>query len=223
MRRLMPATITRNSTAPTPSMNLGKSGICLAILASLLAILVINRDAPIYTNADSLLFPIMSLQHVTVFYWGQNRIVNFVPMILSPISSSEWNFLLHLLVFAMSFFWLILFAGYWMFQLAFPKASAVQCQAFTAIFLLITISIIQPGALFEMIGSGDPYALSYLALLVAARLAMKRFGLVNILATFGCLAVAVGLNPSILIPALFGSVMFAYFGYVSRYLLNPAG
>ena len=214
-RRVLSAAALYNRTDTSSLMRPGESGLGLAILAaSLLSILAINRDAPLYTNADSILFPIMSLQHVTPFYWGQDRIANFVPLILSPVGSNKWNLLLNLLIFTLAFFWFVILAGYWMFRIAFPMASTRQCQAFTAVLLLITVLIIKPDALFVMSGWGNPYALSYLTLLVAVRLAMKRLSPVNTSASVGCLAIAVGLNPSVVITALFASVMLAYFRYL---------
>jgi len=58
-------------------------------------------------DADVILNSIMSLQKVTLFYWGQNRLLNLVPFILSPITNPGYNLAAHLVFFSFTFFLLL--------------------------------------------------------------------------------------------------------------------
>ncbi len=55
-------------------------------------------------NADALLPSLMSTQQWTVFYWGQDRLFNLVPLIAMPIRDPVWNFQIQTLVIGAAFF-----------------------------------------------------------------------------------------------------------------------
>ena len=68
----------------------------LWLLAALLAPLWVNRLAPDFLDADSLIPPLTSTQHLTLFYWGQERYANVLPLLLAPIRDLFWSLRLHL-------------------------------------------------------------------------------------------------------------------------------
>ncbi|MEZ5296199.1 MAG: hypothetical protein R2697_08000 [Ilumatobacteraceae bacterium] len=56
------------------------------------------------TNADALLPSLMSTQRWTVFYWGQDRLANVVPLLTMPVRDPIWNFEVQTMVIAGAFF-----------------------------------------------------------------------------------------------------------------------
>ncbi len=50
------------------------------LLILVLSLLTVNAFAPRFLNADVILNSVMSLQNVTLFVWGQNRLLNVVPL-----------------------------------------------------------------------------------------------------------------------------------------------
>ena len=61
-----------------------------------------------YTTADALLFALMSTRRLTVVYWGQDRLVNLLPALASPIRHEATNFYAQMTVMAISFFGLVM-------------------------------------------------------------------------------------------------------------------
>jgi hypothetical protein len=55
-------------------------------------------------NADALLPALMSTQRWTLFYWGQDRLANLVPLLTVPIRDPIWNFRIQSLLIAAAFF-----------------------------------------------------------------------------------------------------------------------
>jgi len=73
----------------------------------MLSMLSVNYYVPEYLNADVILNSIMSLQNVTLFYWGQNRLINIIPFLLQIVNNPTINLATHLLLFSYVYFWLI--------------------------------------------------------------------------------------------------------------------
>lgn len=76
-----------------------------AVIAVLVAISM--RRSLALTNADSLLYGLISTEELTFYYWGQDRLANVVPTIAWPVQQVEWNHLLQTAILATSFFLLI--------------------------------------------------------------------------------------------------------------------
>ena len=170
------------------------------ILLIIFSLLAINQFAPEYLNADTILFPVMSLQHVTMFIWGQDRLANFIPYLLSIISSSELNLFTHLFLFALSFFLLLLLCAEIIRMMSSDNKNGI-----VAFVILTTVSfiILSPAASYSFILEGQPYALSYLLLLSSFLISIRPAFNVKLTRTLviAALFVATGLNPSILVPA----------------------
>lgn len=86
-----------------PSIVTALSG--LALLALLVAVAV--RRGLALANADSLLYGLISTEHLTPYYWGQDRLANIVPALAWPIQQVRWNYLVQTVGIAVSFFALI--------------------------------------------------------------------------------------------------------------------
>jgi hypothetical protein len=85
-------------------------------VAICLLTIVATRRYLSLSNADALLPSLMSTQHWTLFYWGQDRLANLVPLITMPVRDPIWNFRVQSLIVAGSFFGLI--AGFVSFHLS---------------------------------------------------------------------------------------------------------
>jgi hypothetical protein len=55
-------------------------------------------------NADVLMSSIMSLQNLTVYYWGQNRLLNVLPALAYPFRDPHQNLQAILYITAASYF-----------------------------------------------------------------------------------------------------------------------
>ena len=60
-----------------------------------------------YVNADALLYGLISTQHLTFYYWGQDRLANVVPALLSPVHDLTLNFRLQMWLVGCSFYALL--------------------------------------------------------------------------------------------------------------------
>jgi len=165
--------------------------------------MAVNRLAPDYQNADAMLHPLMSLQNTTLFYWGQNRLANLIPFLLSWITAPELNMWAHLWLFAFSFFAFLA-------VLAFPGAARLYADIAWSdrwlVFLTMTsvsLLVLLPPAASVLLVEGHPYAPSFLLLSIAAlTLTRDGAGLPSILIALLCLFGAIGLNPAVALISL---------------------
>jgi len=72
----------------------------------LLVALAAHRYLPL-VNADALVPALISTQHLTFFYWGQDRLASLVPALAWPVRDSIWNFRVQMLIAGFAFFGLI--------------------------------------------------------------------------------------------------------------------
>jgi hypothetical protein len=77
----------------------GPSTIAVALLVTIAT----HRYLP-SANADALLPALMSTQRWTLFYWGQDRLANLVPLLAMPVRDPDWNFRFQTLFIASAFF-----------------------------------------------------------------------------------------------------------------------
>src|SRR5690349_4454837 len=118
----------------------------LWFLAVLLAALAVNRFAPAALHADTLLFPIMSMQHVTPFLWGQDRLLNVVPFLFAPVGAAHANLAAHLFAFALSFFLLLCIAAHVVVKMHGDATASLNVLLAFAIALVSTLVIFRPAA-----------------------------------------------------------------------------
>ena len=70
----------------------------------LLTVLTVNKLSRLALVADTSLFTTMSLQRVTLFYWGQNRLLNVIPALLSVVRDPGVNVEAFFIISALCFF-----------------------------------------------------------------------------------------------------------------------
>jgi hypothetical protein len=182
-------------------------------LLLLLAGLTINKYAPQYLHADVILFSVMSLQKITLFYWGQDRLLNVVPFIASIIRDPKLNLSLILLIHSTVFYFCILIWSQRALKSVCesPKLSD-RIQIFV-ICLAIVFAALTPYAIFEFSITHIEYSLSYLLLALACSLfENKVFKSQTIIMIFILLLFATAMNNSIILPSL----MIAAVDYFER-------
>ncbi len=86
--RASPATSAPAEPGPTTRAR-GMRILCLLAFPAAVGLVLLR--VPLSQNADGLLETIMSLQRVTLFYWGQARFANILPLLASPIRNPVAN------------------------------------------------------------------------------------------------------------------------------------
>jgi hypothetical protein len=145
----------------------------------------------------------MSLQRVTPFYWGEDRLASFIPFILSPITQPNLNLIAHLFIFSLSFFFFLFLCARLIVKLAGDRDSNTSILTAFGILLVASLLVLTPLASYAFILEGQPYALSYSFLIVAfLRCLCKSESLrLNWALVSFTMFIGMGLNPSILVPA----------------------
>lgn len=180
-----------------------RHGLVACAVCALLAAMAVNRLAPEGHNADALLHPLMSLQNVTLFYWGQDRLANLIPFLLSWITAPKLSMWAHLWIFAFSFFAFLA-------VLAFDGATRLHPRIAWAdrwlVFLTMTavsLVILLPHAAAVLIVEGHPYMPSFLLMAIALlTLTRDGVGLPSTSIALLCLFAAIGVNPSLVLVPL---------------------
>ncbi len=149
-------------------------------------------------DADSVILSIMARQKLTLFYWGQNRYMNLLPVLTAWIDDISMNqqvqvWLRASLAAAFPLFVIVLLK---------PRASLLLCFA-AALAALLTVFDLD---LIRILWTdGQPYgvsmALMTVAMLLTSRLADKGLAVRAVLVTvgFGLAAVAMLVNASLVI------------------------
>lgn len=75
----------------TKNLPLGLNLPFAIMICSLLAYLGFNSLSPEFMHADVVMNSIMSLENITLFYWGQNRLLNILPLLAAPFRDPETN------------------------------------------------------------------------------------------------------------------------------------
>lgn len=165
----------------------------------LVAALTATACAPRYLNADILLNSVMSLQHVTLFYWGQNRLLNVLPLLASVTSDPQYNLWLVILLPVVAFFLLLQAMTVWAAR-GLQAGPVVALQAFVVLSALVLL-LLRPIALAEIAMGHIEYSLP--ALLVALALSLSwsvpNAGRIGYLLIGALLFVALGVNPAALL------------------------
>lgn len=212
-----PASAQTNPAAPS-GVSWRRRTLAVSVLfAASVAIgwMVVNKTAPANANADMILYSIMSLQNVTLFYWGQGRLLNVTAFLFQAVRDPSTNLVLILTAHAASFFGMMLLAAYFVGRLvpadnawgASVSIGAAAAATFAVLLSEVTVHSV-------IVGQGQ-YPLSYLAVLIAhaALFHCHAFRWAGVLAFLMLMSVGIGLNPS--------AIVFVAGGYLALALLQP--
>ncbi len=189
-------------TMSVPESRRVLQGVGWGLLLLALAALSVNRLAPAHLNADVLLQSVMSLQRVTLFYWGQNRLMNFLPLLVQGIADPQRNLYALLGLAALAHHAWLLALAHGMRELA----GAGQRVSLLALFLLLTalsLGVLREYELFSLIVWHFEYSLpALLGLLAFHALRAPALSLWRVLLAGLLLTVALGLNAAVGLPAM---------------------
>ena len=144
-----------------------RHGLAAFAVCALLAAMAVNRLAPQYLHADMMLHPLMSLQHTTLFYWGQNRLANLIPFLLSWITDPHLNMWAHLWVFAFSFFAFFAVLAFGGAARLYPGIAWMERWLVFLAMTAVSLVVLVPGAAAILLVEGHPYAPSFLLVSIA--------------------------------------------------------
>jgi hypothetical protein len=108
------------------------------LLIAVLSALTVNLYAPRYFNADVSLFSLMSLQNITIFFWGQDRLANVLPVLVWVFRNPTAN-LCAVLLFAAATHYalLLLLAHIAVTHTRKAEDEAPSTASFLAVFLYV--------------------------------------------------------------------------------------
>lgn len=133
----------------------------------LVSALTVIKVAPESLNADMLLNSVMSLQKLTLYYWGQNRLLNVLPLSVSLIKNPSLNLASILILTSISFYGLLyLISRAAVMLLVAKKESGVTLKVFVIISSAF-VFIFTPHAVSEITIGHIEYSLPCLLLVYA--------------------------------------------------------
>lgn len=156
--------------------------------------------APDFIGADTVLGSIMSLQNVTLYFWGQNRLLNVLPFAVSWITAPQSNLLALLYLASLASFSLLLLLALFARRAVAGRSDLVLpvFAALSATYLLVA----SPGGIYLMSIAHSEYALALL--LAGAGVYVMWFVAIGTPARLALAAppvlLAIGLNPATAIP-----------------------
>lgn len=185
-----------NSICRSRYLNLGSAAFL--ILAP--AVLCAFKYAGDGLNADIILNQIMSAQKLTLFYWGQNRLINIVPFCLSFIKWPLLNLFCVLLFSTASFFAVLYLAALFANKLLFPHSVLKNGILLYLGSIGVCAVLFTSEAWISIVLWHFEYTLSLVLLLVGGWLNYGRNG--ASLSFFPLAFLALGLNPALILIAL---------------------
>jgi hypothetical protein len=143
---------------------------------------------------------VMSLQKITLFYWGQNRLLNILPFIVSFLESPTWNLYVILLISALAFFTLLFMISFFVKVIIDKQDSNSSTFQLFLIINFIFFYSLKSSSVAEIVIWHFEYTLPLVFLLTSFYLSKyKRVGLLlNLVSSFFIL-IAIGINPSTLL------------------------
>lgn len=181
----------------------------------LISALTVIKVAPDGLNADILINSVMSLQNLTLYYWGQNRLLNVLPLAATLVKNPSLNLATILILSSISFYGLL----YLLSRSATKLLGVINKNEISFKVFLLTSSI------FLFVFSSD--AISEIAiwhieysfpslLLVFAGLKLlsnqdKKKSWYQLIFPVAALILAIGMNPSTVILAFFGLMAASFY------------
>lgn len=186
-----------------------RHGLAAFLVCALLAAMAVNRLAPGTLHADTMLQPLMSLQNTTLFFWGQNRLANLIPFLLSWIADPQSNMWAHLWLYAFSFFAFLAVLAFAGVARVHPGIAWTDRWLVFAVMTAVSLIVLPPPAAAVLLVEGHPYAPSFLLLSIAALILTRDgAGVARTWFALLCLFAAIGVNPAIALVAFSLAVLW---------------
>ncbi|MBF7728992.1 hypothetical protein ISX93_02755 [Pseudomonas sp. N040] len=174
-----------------------------------------------------LLNSVMSLQRVTLFYWGQNRLLNVLPLLASVVADPVRNLWFVIFVPVTALYLLMQVMVAWAVRSLRADAS-IGVQAFIVLSSSVLL-LLRPVAVAEIAIGHIEYSLSALLVALALWLAwsVTRLGRLRSLLIGVLLLLALGVNPAAVLPLGFAVAARVLYrravGFLDVVLLGFAG
>jgi len=173
----------------------------------LVSALTALKFSPDFLHADILINSVMSLQKLTLYYWGQNRILNVLPLAFAWIRSPALNLAAMLAATSMCFYGLL----YFMSRFAsFIARSENEKETTLAVFITtssVFLFVFNANLIMEITIGHIEYSMPALLLAFSLFKLLGRKSSVNGWRKFVipviAINLAIGINPSTVIPAIF--------------------
>jgi len=177
------------------------------------SILTFLKYAPEFLNADVLMNSVMSLQNITLFYWGQNRLLNILPASVALIRNPLLNLMAVQLLGSFAFYGFLLTLSYLATLLTSTKNYClVTLKTFVLISTIFVVTL-KPQAIYEIAIWHIEYTIPSIMLGLAFHLlaCKKQKNLKNFFIWVILIFIAIGVNPGSAILLFF--VIFSYILY----------
>lgn len=197
-----------------------KRGFTL-LLAVLLALIVFNRAVPTHFDADTVLQSVMSIQKVTLFYWGQDRYANFLPFLYSWIPSLRANLLAIYFTSGITFFLLLELISDLLAKLSGRKVATFRLVYFL-VLSLVSLVVLNKKGIYTFAYAAQPYSMSFLLMGWSWLLICNnRIEGLKTIVVFLLMLVAVGINPSIMLITWACFVIYLFYRQNLKTLILP--
>ncbi len=191
----------------------------VALIAVVLVPMCLMYAGPAYMNADTPLLTVMSLQRLTLFIWGQNRLINLVPLLARPVPWPDTNLAVQIFLFGAGFIGLVALFGCIMARLVMRSERRLDAWLCFVALLFTFFAIASRYAVHVFVTEGQPYGLSGLLMgggLVAV-LRPARLSALTITAAAVAMWLGGGLNPSlVLLTSVVCVIAFIFWREVRR-------
>ncbi|AUN95706.1 hypothetical protein [Pseudazoarcus pumilus] len=174
------------------------------LLVAALSVLAVNRFAPDRVIGDVILYSVMSLQNVSLFFWEQNRLLNVGPALTSIIREPGLNLLANLVFPSLTFFLLLRVWSAQVLRLVGGVGNGFDARALFVLQACAWLVVLEDHAVYEVVIWHVEYPLSLLLLAFAWMVCFdwRAAGIVRYTCLTLLLALATGVNFSILLPAM---------------------
>lgn len=193
---------------------INKYSLLALVWVLIISALTIIKVAPENLNADILINSVMSLQKLTLYYWGQNRLLNILPLTTSLVKNPSLNLSVVLMLTSMSFYILLYFISRAAVVLIKKKDEGELSFKVFLITSSVFVFIFTPHAISEMTIGHIEYSFPALLLVFASlKLFLRQDDTEkwrSLSLPVAAIILAIGLNPSTLIPAFFISMATAF-------------
>jgi hypothetical protein len=197
-----------------------KRGFSL-LLAFLFTLIVFNWAVPTHFDADTVLQSVMSMQKVTLFYWGQDRYANFLPFLYSWIPSPRANLLAIYFTSGLTFFLLLELISDLLAKLSARKIASFRLVYFL-VLSLVSLLVLNKKGIYTFAYAAQPYSMSFLLMGWSWLLIChNRIDGLKTIVVFLLMFVAVGINPSIMLITWATFVIYLFYRRNWRVFILP--
>lgn len=181
----------------------------------LISVLTVLKIAPGNLNADTLINSVMSLQNLTLYYWGQNRLLNVLPLAVTWVKDPAANLAAILALSSTSFYGLLYVLSRSAVTLVHGKNESVLTFNVFLITSSTFIFLFTSHAISEVAIVHIEYSFPALLLVFAglnifpSKYDTKEWR--RLILPVAAIILAIGLNPSTVIPAFFISIASAFY------------